>query len=150
MAESTPADEREPNEQDDEHDDDGVGSFQTYLEYNQVLRTWFVAFGVGGPVLFLINKDIATRLAAAHELKCIVELFLIGVSAQVFGALLNKFSNLYLYGAAIDKKMITSLFVRFARWWVDQFWIDLVFDVITFSVFGYAAWQLLTVFAKDN
>ena len=29
--------------------------YATYLEYNRVLRTWFVGFGVGGPVLFLVQ-----------------------------------------------------------------------------------------------
>jgi hypothetical protein len=36
-------------------EEDAVGTFQAYAEYNKTLRTWFVAFGIGGPALFLVN-----------------------------------------------------------------------------------------------
>ena len=33
--------------------DDREEAVEGYREYNRVLRTWFVALGVGGPALFL-------------------------------------------------------------------------------------------------
>ena len=30
--------------------------FSAYTEYNKILRTWFVTFGVGGPLLLLANS----------------------------------------------------------------------------------------------
>lgn len=83
-------------------DDDGTDSFETYLEYNRALRTWFVAFGVGGPALFLVNDTLAQRLVADGQLRLVVLLFLIGAGAQVGGALLNKFANWYVYSSALD------------------------------------------------
>lgn len=47
----------------DDHEDDydASESYSSYFEYNKILRTWFVAFGVGGPALFLINESIAKK-----------------------------------------------------------------------------------------
>ena len=129
-----------------EASDDGTGSFETYLEYNRTLRTWFVAFGVGGPALFLTNKEIAQKLVDAHQLRTVVSLFLIGVAAQVLGALINKMANWYVYASKIDEDD-SLLRYRVAHWLIDQFWIDVFVDVVTIAAFGTAAWLLMTVFA---
>ncbi len=127
-------------------DDDGSDPFEAYLEYNRVLRTWFVAFGVGGPALFLINSEIANRLAASGQLRLVVALFLIGAIFQVLGGLLNKIVNWYVYVGTVDKKMNGSRRQRFAEWVMSQFWIDIWIDLITTVSFGIAAWLLMTVF----
>ena len=136
-----------PDRENDESDE-GAASFATYLEYNRVLRTWFVAFGVGGPALFLVNSALAQRLVAERKLVLVVTLFLIGAGAQVIGALINKVANWYLYSAAVDVENPSLLKYRIADWLTEQFWIDILFDVLTIAVFGYAAWILLTVFAN--
>jgi hypothetical protein len=126
--------------------DDGTGSFETYLEYNRVLRTWFVGFGIGGPALFLANSNVAQRLVAEGQLRLVVILFLTGAGAQVFGALLNKVANWYVYLSEIDDDRSRSRFYGVAEWLAEQFWIDMLLDVVTIGVFGYAAWLLLTIF----
>jgi hypothetical protein len=128
--------------------DDGAGSFETYLEYNRVLRTWFVGFGIGGPALFLVNGDVADGLVAEGQLRLVVILFLTGAGAQVFGALLNKIANWYVYLSEIDDDWSRSRFYGVAEWLAEQFWIDMLLDLLTIGVFGYAAWLLLTVFAS--
>lgn len=124
--------------------DDVADNYTAYLEYNRVLRTWFVAFGVGGPALFLVNEEIATRLHKAGELRLVAGLFIAGAALQVLGALINKVANWHVYKSAND-------------WWcraservIGWFWIDKVFDVLTIGVFGWAAWLLLTVFGGDG
>src|SRR5205814_118849 len=106
--------------------DDGSDSYATYLEYNRVLRTWFVAFGVGGPAIFLVNDRLAARLVAAQHLRLVVVLFLIGAGAQVVGALTNKVANWYVYSAIIDDEDVASLKYKVAEWLAGQFWIDIV------------------------
>jgi hypothetical protein len=127
--------------------DDEAAIFQTYFEYNRVLRTWFVAFGIGGPALFLVNGAVAQRLVEAHRLKLVVILFLAGAGAQVVGALINKMANWYVYKSLIDEDAQTSGFHRFAGWLSEQFWIDVLVDICTIAAFGSAAWVLFTVFA---
>jgi hypothetical protein len=57
--------------QSDQSDIDASDNYTTYLEYNRVLRTWFVAFGIGGPALFLANDSVSKKLAAAGCLRTI-------------------------------------------------------------------------------
>lgn len=130
--------------------DDGTENFTAYLEYNRVLRTWFVAFGVGGPALFLLNDDIAKRLAAADELQLVAMLFLGGAALQVLGALINKIANWYVYESTFDEKVAKSLRCKVGLWLIEQYWIDLTLDLLTIGGFGYSAWLLLTVFGGSG
>ena len=131
-------------------EDDAAETFQAYFEYNRILRTWFVAFGVGGPALFLVNDKIATRLAVAHQLRVVVVLFLIGAASQVLGAFLNKVANWYVYQSTMDDEVKGSKRHKAAEWLVNQFWPDIVLDIGTIAAFGYAAWLILTVFAGNG
>lgn len=129
-------------------EDGSTGTFQAYFEYNRILRTWFVAFGIGGPALFLVNNKLATRLTEAQQLKLVVVLFLIGGGLQVLGALLNKIANWYMYRAIIHTPDNGTPQHRISEWFIDQFWPDIVIDLGSIGTFGYAAWLLLTVFTK--
>jgi hypothetical protein len=133
-----------------EESDDGSASFQTYFEYNRVLRTWFVAFGIGGPALFLVNDAVARRLADARELELVVVLFLAGAAAQVIGALTNKVANWYVYLASVDETFRQTVRYRVAERLVEQFWIDIVLDIMTIAAFGWAGWLMFTVFATGH
>jgi hypothetical protein len=130
--------------------DDASDAFGAYLEYNKILRTWFVAFGVGGPALFLVNEKVAERLAKIGELKYVATLFLIGAAAQIGGALLNKTANWYVYRSAWGDPETKHWRYKFANWLVEQFWIDVLLDIATIVCFGIAAWQLLTSFAPQG
>lgn len=127
---------------------DASEAFNSYIEYNKVLRTWFVAFGVGGPALFLVNEKIAHQLLETNSLRWVAACFLGGAVAQVVGAMINKFANWYVYMAAIRDRSNSTWRHKFAEWLIEQFWIDMVIDVSTIVVFGLAAWQMFTVFAK--
>jgi hypothetical protein len=81
----------ENGDQPAEDTEEDASLFDVYMEYNKVLRTWFVAFGVGGPALFLVNEKIADRLAKAGCLREVAVLFLVGAGAQVVVAFLNSF-----------------------------------------------------------
>ncbi len=36
----------------------GDGYYKVYEEYSKTLRTWFVAYGIGAPVLVLNNDEL--------------------------------------------------------------------------------------------
>jgi putative heme degradation protein len=126
---------------------DEARSYSTYLEYNKVLRTWFVSFGVGGPAILLANDTLAIMLSQAEQLRTVVLLFLGGAACQVVGAVVNKAANWYIYLSTIeDAAYLSSARYKFANCLVEQFWIDVLLDVITIAFFGWAAWLLMTVF----
>lgn len=128
-------------------DADGTDSFSAYTEYNKILRTWFVAYGIGGPALFLANEKVATRLAKAGCLKYVVALFLAGIFIQVAGALMNKVANWYVYTSTLDPQFQHSKKYQIAEWVINQFWVDITIDICTILLFGLAAWDMLTVLA---
>lgn len=63
--------------------------FESYAEYNRILRSWFVAFGIGGLALFLLESPVREALLASGRTRTMVILFLIGVTAQIIVAFLN-------------------------------------------------------------
>lgn len=102
---------------------DGKEELAAYLEYNKILRSWFVAFGVGGPALFMINPRIGTELAENGELSYVSGLFLAGAGCQVSGALINKIGNWYVYRGANDSAYQEKRRFKFCKWLVhlDRF-----------------------------
>ena len=91
---------------------DGANEFSAYLKYNEILRSWFVAFGVGGPALFLVNDKIGTRLGESGQLFPVLLAFFIGTGSQVIGAVINKTFNWYVYRAASN----AAYRERFKHW----------------------------------
>jgi hypothetical protein len=120
--------------------------FDAYLEYNRILRAWLVAFGVGGPALFLINDQVGARLAEKGQLRAVAAMFLLGAGSQVLGAVLNKIGNWYAYRGSFDSEYRNTCRFKFFDWLVKQFWLDILLDGITIALFGWATWRLLTVF----
>lgn len=82
--------------------------FKAYGEYSKVLRTWFVAYGIGGPVLLLTNETLATSIKTSGQGKALAGLFLSGVGLQVVLAALNKFSMWGIYFGEIKTPFKTT------------------------------------------
>lgn len=144
-----PADElpedTEEERTDDSEKDDSKHFYDNYLEYNKVLRAWFAAFGVGGPVLLLVNPAVAARLREAGDLKMVAWLFLAGVACQVLGALVNKTVSWATYYGERDKSFQENRWYKRADRISRQFWIDMVLDALTVISFGLAACVILLV-----
>lgn len=124
----------------------GADALSSYSEYNKVLRTWFVAFGIGAPALFLANKDATEKLKGSGDIAVITLCLFVGTAAQVLGALINKGANWYVYIATVDETFKGTRRHRAGEWLVRQFWIDIVLDLGTVLSFGIAAQKILKVF----
>lgn len=127
---------------------DASGSLGAYFEYNKVLRTWFVAFGVGGPALLLSNEKLTKLLSASGDLRLVSVLFLVGGGAQVVVALINKVANWYVHSKYHQVGVTPTFKHHAAEWIANQFWIDVLADIVSVCVFGWASWLLLTVFVS--
>ncbi len=42
---------------------------EAYAEHSKVIRTWFVAYGIGAPVLLLTNEALARTLKASGSVR---------------------------------------------------------------------------------
>ncbi len=68
----------------DDNNTDSDDFHKSYDDYARILRTWFVAYGVGGPVLLLTNDNVSEKLESSGRAPEILYSFLIGVALQVF------------------------------------------------------------------
>ncbi|MDE2196498.1 MAG: hypothetical protein KGJ56_04865, partial [Gammaproteobacteria bacterium] len=59
------------------------GFYEPYIQYSRTLRTWLVAYGVGGPVLLVSQDLVARAIIKAGTGKWVAWLFLTGVAVQI-------------------------------------------------------------------
>jgi len=123
-------------------------NLEKYTEYNKVLRSWFVAFGVGGPAIFLINDEVRNKLIETGEIKVVVFLFLFGATVQISIAFINKVINWYVHQGN-DEEFVKTIRYRWSETITNWFWLDIVTDLLTFGAFGCAVWKVFTAFAGN-
>jgi len=58
--------------------------FKAYEEYSKVLRTWFVAYGIGGPVLLLTNETLAKAIKASGQVRVLRPSFSLASPSRLF------------------------------------------------------------------
>ena len=138
------------------------GHYKVYEEHMKTLRAWFVAYGVGGPVLFITQQDFAATLVDSGLSQLIGVLFLVGVLLQALVALFNKWVNWGLYyfdeddieaaiatvdtsidttDAPIDSTDVSTRpngLQRFCESYSSKVWIDIVADLATLALFSLA------------
>jgi len=121
--------------------EDRDGYYSVYAEHARTLRTWLVAYGVGGPVLFLTQDTISQKITASGGARGIVCLFLGGVAAQILVSLINKWSQWGLYAATVGTRA-HSFARRVASWCLN----DIIGDALSIVLFGWATlWVVLVV-----
>ena len=119
------------------------GYYSAYQYHSNLLRTWLVAYGIGGPVLLLTNDSLWGQLQASGEVNFIATFFLIGVALQILLAALNKAIMWTLYHGEVKLKFQTTKWYTMADRLSTQIWIDLVTD---FASMAFMAWATVTVF----
>ena len=129
--------------------DDGGGNehFTAYSSHSSTLRTWLVAYGVGGPVLILSQYKIWAILAKSGSLRLIAVLFLVGVTLQVLLAAVNKSVMWSCYYGEVVPKYKKTWRYRVAGWLSEQYLIDLSCDLASMAVFGLATYFCFTSLA---
>lgn len=125
---------------------DGKDTFLSlYNEYAKILRTWLVAYGIGGPVLFFTNEKLSQKIGGSGQTKLIVYLFLIGVACQVLLAFLNKWVNWVIFAYSDSSK--TPWICNKCDWISEQFWIDILLDLGAIVLFAFATMEVIFICA---
>ena len=120
--------------------------FESYAEYNRILRSWFVAFGIGGLALFLVEEKLRAALIQSGAAGQVIGLFLAGVALQIVIAGLNKYANWYCYAGEDDRGFRNTRSYRFWSGIAREFIIDVIVDVTTAVCFFAAIFRLYTLF----
>ena len=129
-----------------EEDEDKAGHFENYADYSRTLRTWLVAYGIGGPVLFVTNDKVAERIAKSGQSSDIVALFLFGVGLQVALSFVNKWAAWHMYRGAEDAEYQQTAPYRLWHAINKQSWLDLAVDFASLVALALASWKVLNVF----
>lgn len=90
-----------------------------YRQHATTLRNWLVAYGVGGPALFLTNDTLRNALKGSGFLQLVGWTFLLGVALQVCLAFIDKYADWICYQRCMNPAWPPSCASRLATWWVD-------------------------------
>jgi hypothetical protein len=120
--------------------------FENYADYSRTLRAWLVAYGIGGPVLFVTNDKVSERVAKSGYADLIILFFLVGVLLQIVLATVNKWGAWHMYRGAGDLEYQQTWRYKFWGWINEQSWIDFWIDLASLMVFMLATWKVLNVF----
>jgi hypothetical protein len=122
--------------------------FESYAEYNRILRSWFVAFGIGGLAMFLVEETLRDALIQSGQARSVIALFLVGVALQILIAGVNKYANWYCYAGEDDAGYQRTAAYRFWSALAQQFILDVLIDLATAVCFFAAVGSLFAVFAR--
>lgn len=119
-----------------------------YSQYNNTLRSWFVAFGIAVPAIFITSKDAQAFLLKVPDLKWVIAAFLAGVGSQIFVSFINKFIAWSAYHRddclLLRETSCHSLFNKIASL-ENEIWLDFACDLITIICFVWAIYGLLAI-----
>jgi hypothetical protein len=121
------------------------GFYEAYVGLSRNLRVWFIAYGIGGPVLFLSNNEVWQKISASGDGKLIGFLFLSGVSIQLVGTLLYKTTMWYLYIGELHKDFKKRLRYKVSDWVSECYCLEFIFDLGTLITFGWATYKVFRV-----
>jgi hypothetical protein len=131
-------------------EDQAAEYFKAYSGFAKTLRTWLVAYGIGLPVLILTQNAALAALNTAHSTRLVGRLLLIGVALQVGVAALNKqvMYGCYYYETPNGRSARFQFPYKAARAISEWYWIDLIVDIATLILFGFATYFCFDALAK--
>lgn len=122
-----------------------AGFYDAYAGFARNLRTWFIAYGIGGPVLFISQSYVTEALVKRGAAREVAYAFLGGVVVQITAALLYKTAMWYCYQGELDPAFKESRRFRLASFISCAYWLEVFLDLVTSALFAWATWRVLSV-----
>src|SRR5665811_1643702 len=120
-----------------------IGFYEPYVFFARTVRTWFMAYGIGVPVLLFGNAEAWKAMVAKGAAPEVIRLFLIGVALQVLTGIIFKGAMWYQYMEEIGELSRTSKRYRLADGLSNAYWPEAAIEVVTLALFSYATWRAL-------
>lgn len=115
-----------------------------YLEHSKTLRTWFVAYGIGGPILFASQKLLIEKLIDYNCIKSVVTMMLFGTLLQILLTFISKMTSYQFYLSEIyDPHVLTRMHRLSINISKHYHWLLPLIDFITIILF---VWATVLVF----
>jgi hypothetical protein len=113
--------------------------------YETKLRTWFIAYGIGAPILLLTQSTLRDRFLQSPNRRCVGILFLIGIAFQVVESWLYKMTTWYQYRGEVKNEITKSRMYKVSKWIEDHYSVDVIFDALTFILFLIATLKVFPI-----
>lgn len=136
-ADTTPADTKKQE----------TGFYDAYSHFGRTLRLWFIAYGIGAPVVFLNNPAAVKPLFSSGWGQPVAFAFLLGVGLQILVALIYKGAMWYLYLGEIDDEFKQRARFKVAEWLSEAFWIEALADLGSLLLFSWATYHAIGTLA---
>lgn len=117
--------------------------FDQYVRHADLLRNWFVGYGIGAVVLFVSGQSVLAQLPK-DQIVVVAQWFILGIISQVLLAFINKLYNFQLYLRTFKTGVASAGDVKGVK--RSFYWIDVPLDVLTFGSFCRATFLLLLAF----
>ena len=115
--------------------------YEPYKAFATSLRTWFVAYGIGAPLVFLSNDSTRTAISKYEHQELLVALFLGGVVLQILEAMLYKHAMWHLYYGEGNAGYQNKLRYKVSDAVSEAYWLGVIFDLGTLVVYGFGTWH---------
>jgi hypothetical protein len=122
-----------------------AGFYDAYAGFARNLRTWLIAYGIGGPVLFVSQSFVTEALVKSGTARGVAYAFLGGVVLQIVAALIYKSAMWYCYQGELEPGFRESRRFRVSGFISCAYWLEFSFDLITIALFAWATWRVLSV-----
>lgn len=114
-----------------------------YRAHAASLRAWFLAFGVGAPLLLYGTEEVWWCIAATDDLQYPALAFASGIATQVLGAFLDKYGDWFgLTASQVGEASLARPYRAFLNFWMTHDWPSWLLDLATMVGFGWATLQL--------
>jgi hypothetical protein len=120
-----------------------TGFWDAYHAYEQKLRGWLVAYGIGAPVLFASQAAFANVIKSGNVAAEIVLTFLAGVMLQILLAMVYKYCMFYIYCGEEDRAFKDTVRYKISDFITNQTWIDVLADLASIGLYVWATLRVL-------
>ena len=124
-----------------------TGFYAAYAGFANNLRTWFIAYGIGGPVLLISQDSAWEAIKASGNGSLIGYTFLAGVSVQIFAALMYKTAMWYLYVGELNPAFVKTWKHSWSDWLSENYLLEALLDVVTLGLFAIATINVMRAVA---
>lgn len=129
---------------------DEKGFYEPYVGFAKALRTWFIAYGIGAPVLLFQSETCWSKLTSSGQALPPVLFFLAGVVIQILTAMVYKTAMWYLYIGELDEHRKLRKSYKISDWLSETYCIEFVIDFVTLALFVAATYMVVNVLLQNS
>jgi hypothetical protein len=111
---------------------------EAYRCHSSTLRNWYVAFGIGAPVLFLSNEYLWKKIITSCNFEVIGFTFFLGAVFQVLLSFLDKYASWVGYYERATGNDKGTVIHAIAEWWIKDDFFSIALDLGSLALFGFA------------